>query len=90
MKTVEGLYNDSARRQVLYRPASEPIVCAEDATILWTTYLKSTGKCLLNARTEQRKVDDGFNVREQTLAGVIFDAQASTAGQHAGFQRDDR
>src|SRR5215470_10458647 len=46
MKMVEGLYYDSARKQVLYRMASEPIVCAEDATYLWTTYLKSTGQCL--------------------------------------------
>ncbi len=90
MKMVEGLYYDSAHKQVLYRTASEPIVCAEDATFLWMTYLKSTGQCLLNARTEQRKVDDGFDTREQTIARVLFDAQTRTAGQHAGVQGEDR
>ncbi len=83
MKMVEGLYYDSAHKQVLYRTASEPIVCAEDATVLWMTYLKSTGQCLLNPRTEQRKVDDGFDTREQTIAQLVFDAQTPTADQHA-------
>ena len=79
MKLVEGLYYDSARKQVLYRTASEPVVCAEDATFLWTTYLKSTGQCLLNPRTEQRKVDDGFNVREQTVGEVLLEVQQAAA-----------
>jgi len=83
MKMVEGLYYDSAHKQVLYRSASEPIVCAEDATFLWKTYLKSTGQCLLNPRTEQRKVDDGFSTVDKTVAQVVFDAQTLTAGQRA-------
>lgn len=74
-KAVEGLYYDRARKQVLYRTATETIVCAEDATILWTTYLKSTGNCRLTSSSEQRKMDDGFRVREQTVAKVIFEAQ---------------
>ena len=87
MRMVEGLYYDSARKQVLYRTASEPIVCAEDATFLWMTYLKSTGQCQLNPRTEQRKVDDGFDTLEQTVAQVVFDAQAPTAGQNAAASK---
>jgi hypothetical protein len=83
MKMVEGLYYDSAHKQVLYRTASGPIVCAEDTTFLWSTHLKSTGQCLLKERTEQRKVDDGFETREQSLAQVVFDAQTPTGGQHA-------
>src|SRR5215831_16791689 len=66
-KHVDGLYYDSARKQVLYRTATGPIVCAEDAT----TYLKSTGNCRLIPITEQRKIDDGFDVREQTVARVV-------------------
>ena len=81
MKMVEGLYYDSARKQVLYRTASEPIVCAEDATFLWTTHLKSTGQCLLKPRTEQRKVDDGFNVREQAVAQVFLEVQHASASE---------
>ena len=84
MKMVEGLYYDSARKQVLYRTASEPIVCAEDATYLWTTYLKSTGQCLLKPRTEQRKVDDGFNLRDQAVAQVLFEVQHATASEGMG------
>jgi len=84
MKMVEGLYYDSARKQVLYRTASEPIVCAEDATFLWTTHLKSTGQCLLKPRTEQRKVDDGFNVREQAVAQVFLEVQHASASEGMG------
>ncbi len=88
MKMVEGLYYDSAHKQVLYRTASGPIVCAEDGTFLWTTHLKSTGQCPLNERTEQRKVDDGFDTREQTIAQVVFDAQTPTGSQHAHSNRN--
>ena len=80
-KAIEGLYYDSARKQVLYRSGSEVTVCAEDAKFLWSTYLKSTGQCLLTPRSETRKVDDGFNIREQTVAKVLFDA--TTSSQHA-------
>jgi hypothetical protein len=76
-KKVEGLYYDSARKQVLYRTATGPIVCAEDATILWSTYLKSTGQCQLTPVSEQRKVDDGFEIRERTVAKVLFDAPSN-------------
>jgi hypothetical protein len=78
MRPIDGLYYDSMRKQVLYRTGTESIVCAEDATLLWSTHLKSTGNCRLTASTEQRKIDDGFNVHEQTVAKVVFDAQASS------------
>lgn len=78
-KAVKGLYYDSSRKQVLYRIGTEAIVCAEDAGFLWTTYLKKTGHCLLTPRIEPRKMDDGFRIREQTVAKVVFDAQTSTA-----------
>ena len=82
-KAVEGLYYDPARKQVLYRAGAETIVCAEDATFLWRTYLKSTGQCVLSPRIEQRKVDDGFEIREQSVAKVIFEPLTSPASQHA-------
>ena len=82
-KAVEGLYYDSARKQVLYRTGTETIVCAEDATFFWRTYLKSTGRCLLTPRTEQRKMDDGFSIRERSVAKVVFEALTSPAPQHA-------
>jgi len=85
-KQVDGLYYDSARKQVLYRTATGPIVCAEDETALWATYLKSTGNCRLIPITEQRKIDDGFDVREQTVARVVFDVQA-TGALHAATPR---
>ena len=78
-KAVEGLYYDSARKQILYRNAGETIVCAQDATFLWRTYLKSTGECLLTPRTEHRKMDDGFKISDRTVAKVIFEAQTSSA-----------
>jgi hypothetical protein len=83
MRMLDGLYYDSARKQLLYRTGTESVVCAEDANFLWTTYLKSTGNCLLTSSTEQRKIDDGFNVHEQTVAKVTFDARASSAGRQA-------
>src|SRR6266852_2153329 len=82
-KAVEGLYYDSARKQVLYRTATETVVCAEDATILWSTYLKNTGLCPLSSGIEQRKVDDGLKIGERTMAKVVFEAQPSSAPQHA-------
>jgi hypothetical protein len=82
-KAVEGLYYDSARKQVLYRAGAETIVCAEDATFLWSTYLKSTGQCMLSPRIEQRKIDDGFAIRDQRVAKVVFEALTSPASQHA-------
>jgi len=77
-RAVEGLYYDSARKQVLYRAGSEVTVCAEDAKFLFSTYLKSTGQCLLTPRNEKRNVDDGFNIREQTVAKVLFEASTSS------------
>lgn len=82
-KAVEGLYYDKARKQVVYRTATETVVCAEDATFVWRTYLKSTGQCLLTPRAEQHKVDDGFKIRERTVTKVVFEAQTSSASQHA-------
>jgi len=79
MRAVEGLYYDSASKQVLYRTATKSIVCAEDATFLWTTHLKSTGNCRLTVSTEQRKIDDGFNVHEESVAKVVFDAQVPSS-----------
>src|SRR5713226_1020241 len=89
-KAVEGLYYDSARKQVLYRTATETVVCAEDATFLWTTYLKNTGQCQLISRTEQRKIDEGFKIRERTVAKVVFEAQTSTAFQHVAASKEPR
>ena len=86
-KAIEGLYYDPAHKQVLYRTATETIVCAEDATLLWTTYLKSTGKCQLTSFSEERKIDDGFKIREQTVAKVIFEAHTSGTSQHALFPK---
>jgi len=88
-KAVEGLYYDSARKQVLYRTATENVVCAEDATFLWSTYLKKTGQCLVVPRTEQRKMDDGFNIRERTVAKVVFEAQTSSASEHAAASKGE-
>jgi len=72
-KRIEGLYYDSARGQVLYRAATGTVVCAEDAKFLWSTTLKSTGQCSLNSVSERRKVDDGFNVGEQTVGKVVLE-----------------
>ncbi|SRR6266849_169780 len=82
-RQVDGLYYDSARKQVLYRTASGPIVCAEDAAGVGETHLKTTGNCRLISSTEQRQVDDGFNVEERTVTKVVFDAETSSARQAA-------
>jgi hypothetical protein len=86
-RRVDGLYYDSARKQVLYRTASGPIVCAEDATALWATYLKSTGNCRLIPGSEQRTIDDGIEVREQTVSRVVFDVQTTDPRLHAAAAR---
>lgn len=71
-KRIDGLVYDSARKQVLYRTPTETIVCAEDATFLWSTYLKSTGRCPVTSVAERRNVDDGFNVSERRVAKVVL------------------
>ena len=86
-RAVEGLYYDPARKQVLYRTATEAIVCAEDASFFWTTYLKSTGRCLLTPLSEQRKEDDGFKIRERTVTKVVFEAQTSSTAQRAAASK---
>ena len=82
-KMVEGLTYDPARKQVLYRTATESTVCAEDAKFLWRTYLKATGRCQLTPLYEQRGVDDGFRIREQTMAKVAFEAKPSNVALDA-------
>jgi len=81
---IEGLSYDLARKQVLYRSGSETIVCAEDSTFLWRTYLKSTGRCLLSPSIENRKIDDGFHIREGSFAKVVFEVQPAADAQHTG------
>jgi len=85
-RQIDGLYYDSARKQVLYQTATGSTVCAEDASTLGATHLKSTGNCRLIPSTEQRMVDDGFGVYKQTVARVVFDAQP-TGAQPAAAQR---
>ena len=82
-KAVEGLYYDPVRKQVVYRTPTGTIVCAEDAKFLWRTYLKSTGQCLITPVTELRKTDDGFKIRERTVAKVVFETQSSADSPHA-------
>jgi len=79
---VDGLYYDAARKQVLYRTAAEPIVCAED---LGGTHFKSTGNCRLTPSAGQRMIDDGFDVHKQAVAKVVFDA--GVAPQQAAASR---
>jgi len=86
-RPIDGLSYDSARKQVLYRVGGETIVCAEDATILWRTYLKSTGQCPLRTVSERRKVDDGFSIRDRIMAKVVFEAQPTMASEHAAAMR---
>ncbi len=71
---VDGLYYDSARKQVVYRNGARRIVCAEDFTILGDTSLKDTGQCKLRLSTATRKVDDGFNVNDEVVGKVVFEA----------------
>jgi len=85
MSRVDGLSYDPARKQVLFQIGGETIVCAEDATFLWSTSLKSTGQCQLTTSTERRAIDDGFDLREQTVVEVVLEAQPSLQQQAASF-----
>jgi hypothetical protein len=77
-RPLDGLYYDPARKQVIYRNGAKKIVCAEDSSFLGDTSLKETGQCQLRLSSEKRKVDDGFNVDEETVGKVVFVAGAST------------
>lgn len=82
-KALKGLYYDPAAKQVLYRTANESVVCSEDASFLWRTYLKDTGRCLLTPLFEKRKVDDGFNLREQTVSKIVFEVRGARGAEGA-------
>jgi hypothetical protein len=73
-QTLDGLSYDPARKQVIYRNGAKMIVCAEDSTILGVTSLKDTGQCQLRLSSAKRKVDDGFNVDEEIVGKVVFEA----------------
>jgi hypothetical protein len=82
-RALEGLYYDPALKQVLYRTANQSVVCAEDASFLWSTYLKDTGWCLLTSRFEKRKMDNGFNIGEQTVSKVVFEVRGAQGAEGA-------
>ena len=78
-RSLRGLYYDSARKEVIYRSGAKDIVCADDDTnFLGMTSLKETGQCDLQLSSEKRSVDDGFEVRDETVGKVVF--QAPKAG----------
>ncbi len=73
---LHGLYYDSARKAVIYRNGAKDIVCAEDdKNFLGMTSLKETGQCDLQLSSEKRPIDDGFNVHNETVGKVVFEAQ---------------
>ncbi len=76
-EALSGLYYDPVRRQVIYQTGTSGIVCAEDSSFLGTTSLKETGQCQLRVSDETRRVDDGFNGREETVGSVVFEAAPS-------------
>ena len=80
-QALNGLYYDPVRRQVIYRTGTSGIVCAEDSNFLGTTSLKETGQCQLRVNAETRKVDDGFNGREETVGSVVFEATPLSSAQ---------
>ena len=80
-EALNGLYYDPVRRQVIYRTDTSRTVCAEDSSFLGIITLKETGQCQLRVSTETRKVDDGFNGREETVGSVVFEATPSSSAQ---------
>ena len=80
-QALDGLYYDPVRRQVIYRTGTSGIVCAEDSSFLGIVSLKETGQCRLRVSAETRKVDDGFNGREETLGSVVFEAIPSSSAE---------
>jgi hypothetical protein len=70
-----GLYYDPARKQVIYRNGTQHVVCAEDSSFLGHTSLKETGQCKLRLSSEKRPVDDGFNVEQEIVGTVVFEAR---------------
>ncbi len=74
-RALHGLYYDPARKEVIYRSGAKEIVCAEDSTFLGMTSLKNTGQCDLQLSSEKRPVDDGFNVQQETVGKVVFQAR---------------
>jgi hypothetical protein len=83
-RQVAGLYYDPEQKQVLYRTATGPVVCAEDAG----AQLNPTGNCQLTPSTEQRTLDDGFHRREQQVARIVLDVRSAVALQRAAVPQE--
>jgi hypothetical protein len=71
-RAVDGLYYDKSTKQVVYQSGKIRAVCAEDWTFLWHTALKETGLCPLRVSVQTRTVDDGFNLRDETVGEVVL------------------
>ena len=76
-EAVHGLYYDRDTKQVIYQRGQTRTICAEDSTFLWSTSLKETGACPLRAISQNRKVDDGFNLENVLIGKVVLEVPSS-------------
>ena len=71
---VDGLSYDPASGNITYEgPNHQKTVCAEQKRFLAAKFFKKTRDCKINVAFDSRKVDDGFNLKEERVANIVLD-----------------
>lgn len=70
---VDGLSFDSSTGDITYEVDQQKTVCATQKRFLVNRYYKKTKNCQINVSFDTRKIDDGFNLREERIANVVLD-----------------
>lgn len=71
---VDGLSYDPVSGNITYEgPNKQKTVCAEQRRFFAARFFKKTRDCKINVAFDTRKVDDGFNLREERVANIVLD-----------------
>lgn len=71
---VDGLSYDPVSGNITYEgPNQQKTVCAEQRRFLASRFFKKTRDCKISVAFDTRKVDDGFNLKEERVANIVLD-----------------
>lgn len=70
---VDGLSFDPATGDIVYEANQHKTVCATQRRIFVKQFYKQTRDCQISVSFDTRKIDDGFNLREERIANIVLD-----------------
>lgn len=71
---IDGLSYDPVSGNITYEgPNQQKTVCAEQRRFFAARFFKKTRDCRVNVAFDTRKVDDGFNLKEERVANIVLD-----------------